>query len=89
MTTLEISNRAKKDLKRIGPGANRTYISAGLQELAGGAANLDVKTVDAHPPWLRLRIGDFRILYRPIDGGWWIERIVNRRDLLEAIKTLS
>jgi hypothetical protein len=89
MTTVEISNRAKKDLRRIGPGVNRTHIASGLRDLADGVANLAVKPVTGHPPWLELRIGDFRFLYRPIEDGWWVERIVNRKDLFEAIRTLT
>ena len=46
------------------------------------------KALDGHAPWLRLRIGDYRALYRPIEGGWWVERVVNRRDLEQALTTL-
>jgi mRNA-degrading endonuclease RelE of RelBE toxin-antitoxin system len=89
MATIEISSRAKKDLKRIGPGVNLTRITVGLRDLEAGVANLDVKTVDGHRPWLRLRIGEFRVLYRPLGGDWWVERVMNRQDLREAVKTLG
>jgi hypothetical protein len=49
---------------------------------------LDVTALEGRAPWLRLRVGNCRVLYRPIEGGWWIGRIVNRRDLLQAVKTL-
>lgn len=48
-------------------------------------------------PWHRLRIGDYRILYRAIDRGeaadadvrWLVARVVHRRDLDRAISTLT
>jgi len=49
----------------------------GLRELDAGAANLDVKALEGRPQWRRLRIGAFRVLYRPTDNGLWIERIIN------------
>jgi mRNA-degrading endonuclease RelE of RelBE toxin-antitoxin system len=88
MSTITISNRAKRDLRRIGPGPHRDQVTKGLKTLAEGAANLDIKALDGHAPWLRLRIGDYRALYRPIEGGWWVERVVNRRDLEQALTTL-
>ena len=36
----------------------------------------------------RVRVGDYRILYRPTDWGLWVERIVNRQDLKRAMTTL-
>jgi len=46
---------------------------------------------------LRLRVGDWRVLYRPLseaeasDGGsgLLVARVVNRRDLLLAARTLG
>lgn len=88
MSTVQISNRAKRDLRKMGSGPHRAAVLDGLLALEQGAANLNVVAIAGHPPWLRLRIGDFRVLYRPIPAGWWAERIVNRRDLMEAVKTL-
>jgi mRNA-degrading endonuclease RelE of RelBE toxin-antitoxin system len=88
MSTIEISNRAKRDLRRMGPGPHRDQVTKGLQALTEGAANLDIKPIDGHPPWLRLRLGDYRVLYRITENGWWVERVVNRRDLKEAVATL-
>jgi mRNA-degrading endonuclease RelE of RelBE toxin-antitoxin system len=46
------------------------------------AANLDIKALTGAKPWLRLRVGDYRILYwqRPEDV-YEVGRIVHRRDL--------
>jgi hypothetical protein len=57
--------------------------------MAAEAPNLDVKPLKASGPWARLRVGEYRILYRPIDGGWLVERLVDRRDLERAIGTLE
>jgi hypothetical protein len=27
-----------------------------------------VKALEARPPWIRLRVGDWRVVYRPLDG---------------------
>jgi hypothetical protein len=63
-------------------------------------ANLDIKTLVGRPPWLRLRRGEYRVLYRPLtDGelqalhasekaGFLVERLVDRGDLERAASTL-
>ena len=46
-------------------------------------------------PWHRLRIGDYRMLYRAVDHGeaadadarWLVARVVHRRDLQRAVST--
>ncbi len=85
---IEFSNRARRDLRRVGPSADRQRIVDGLRALEAGAENLDIREIEGQSPWRRLRVGDYRVLYRPIDGGWWVERIINRRDLDKALGTL-
>lgn len=87
--------RAQRDLRGI-DRFERRRIAAALDELASGAENLDIKAVVGQPPWLRLRTGNWRVLYRPatqqetLDGiGWVIGRVINRRELERAIRTLS
>ncbi len=75
-------------MRRIGAGPDRHRIADGLRSLETGAANLDIKPLEGRPPWRRLRIGDYRVLYRPTDNAIWVERIINRRDLDKAIDTL-
>jgi len=62
--------------------------------------SLDIKALQGRTPWLRLRSGDYRLLYRPLrpdelaqrpadsEAGYLIERIVHRRDLEQAVVTL-
>jgi hypothetical protein len=63
--------------------------------------NLDVKALRGRSPWLRLRVGDWRIVYRPLTRaelkrldsdeleGYLVARIVNRRDLERTLRTLE
>jgi len=86
--TVRLSRRAERDLRRLDPQV-RKRIATGLQALAAEAPNLDIKALTASGDWARLRVGEHRILYRPIEGGWLVERIVDRRDLERAIGTLE
>ncbi len=90
MPELHLRRAAQKDLRRIGPGPERTRIIAGLARLAEGGENLDIKAIVGSSGWLRLRIGSYRVCYLPTpsinDSGeltltYAVERIVHRRDL--------
>lgn len=82
-------------MRKLDP-RERRRVTAALDELAAGAENLDVKALVGRPPYLRMRVGDWRVLYRPSNeqevaaggAGWFIFRIVNRRDLERAARTL-
>ena len=86
--TSRLSRRAERDLQRLDPQV-RGRIATELQALAAEAPNLDIKPLKASGAWARLRVGEHRILFRPIEGGWLVERIVDRRDLQRAIGTLE
>lgn len=89
MYTIEVSARAETDLRRIQRGPQRRLLRDGIQMLAEPSANLDVKAVIGHPPWRRLRVGDFRVLYRPVDATTLlVGRVVDRGDLERAIAAL-
>ena len=49
-------------------GPQRRRVSDALESLAAGAENLDVKALAGRTPWLRLRVGDWRVLYRPLSA---------------------
>jgi mRNA-degrading endonuclease RelE of RelBE toxin-antitoxin system len=109
MNHLELSKQAQRDLRRMGRGSDRDrVIKALFEELPAVPTpqNLDVKALQGMRPWMRLRIGDWRILYRsltaaemeqvrargkPVDGphGFLVDRVVNRRDLAEAVTSLA
>lgn len=89
MRDVTLRPRAERDLRQIGPGPERTRIAAGLRELGADAANLDVKALAGAAPWLRLRVGNYRVLYRAAgESAYVVERIVHRRDLDRAVDRL-
>lgn len=63
----ELTPRAQKDLRKIDPRVRKRLVE-GLDRLAEipPAANLDIDTISGHEPFRRLRIGDWRIIYRPL-----------------------
>lgn len=93
--SVELTRRALRDLRRL-DRADRRRIAEALEELATGDGNLDVKPLVGRPPYLRLRVGDWRVLYRRADPqeaasggpGWYVLRIINRRDLERAARSL-
>jgi mRNA-degrading endonuclease RelE of RelBE toxin-antitoxin system len=92
-----LSRRAERDLRRIGAGSDLTRVRQALEGLAAGAALLDIKALAGAAPWHRLRVGDYRVLYRAVDldeavdpnARWLVARIVHRRDLERAVSTLT
>lgn len=90
---IELAPRAVRELRRV-DRADRQRIREALDNLAAGSENADVKALAGSAPWLRLRVGDWRVLYRPLvetEGapGLLVARVVNRRDLLRAVRTLT
>ncbi len=66
---VEVSRRAERDLRRIGSGRDRKplddALAVGLTAVPP-PGNLDVKALEGRAPWLRLRVGGYRVLYRPL-----------------------
>ena len=97
MRGIALSRGAERDLRRIGPGEALARIRVALEGLSGGASDLDVKPLVGVAPWHRLRVGDYRILYRAVEGSeaadndtrWLVARIVHRRELERAVSTLT
>lgn len=97
VTAIELTNRAVKDVKALDRGT-RDRIREGLEQLRENYDNLDVVLLAGSAPWRRLRVGDFRVLFRPMtveeartfaaDRGFFVARIVNRRDLHRAVANL-
>jgi mRNA-degrading endonuclease RelE of RelBE toxin-antitoxin system len=85
---VRLSARAERDLRRLDP-PTRLRIAQGMRALQAGAPNLDVKALKGSAPWWRLRVGEHRVLCRTIEGGWLVERIVDRRDLERAVRSLQ
>lgn len=80
--------RAERDLRALEAG-ERKRIADTLRLLAAGAENLDIKALKGAAPWLRLRVGDYRVICRRAEATLVITRIVDRRDLELAVSTLK
>ena len=67
---LEFASKATRDLRKLAKSNRESAekIRAALDDLCGGAMNLDVKRIGGHPPWRRLRVGDWRVLYRELSS---------------------
>jgi len=60
--------------------------------------NLDVKSLEGLSPWLRTRVGEHRIICRPLTAvelrgtgsslGFYVARIIDRKQLPTALKNL-
>ncbi|HUF58198.1 MAG TPA: type II toxin-antitoxin system RelE/ParE family toxin [Actinomycetota bacterium] len=97
VANVQLSADAKEDLAAFRRDKRAlTRIRRALTNLEDEAPNLDIQTLTGRAPWKRLRAGDWRILFRPFTpaeiehygGGYLVARIVNRRDLERAIRTL-
>ncbi len=102
MYRVELSKRALRDLRRIDHKSRRRLLDLLENELAvePQPANLDIKPLTGRAPWLRVRRGEYRVLYRPLtpselqnlavqaQAGFLVERVVDRGDLERAASTL-
>jgi mRNA-degrading endonuclease RelE of RelBE toxin-antitoxin system len=105
MRHVELSRQAVRDLRKITYATGLDRLEAALtRQLTADPPpdNLDVKPLQGRAPWLRLRVGDWRIIYRPLAReeldrvrvgdeaeGFLVARIVNRRDLERTLRTLD
>jgi mRNA-degrading endonuclease RelE of RelBE toxin-antitoxin system len=97
MSRIVLSRRAERDLRRIGRGEALARLREALAGLAVGEAILEVKPLAGSAAWHRLRVGDYRILYRAVepeeagesDVRFLVARIIHRRDLERAVATLE
>ncbi|MGH9155346.1 MAG: type II toxin-antitoxin system RelE family toxin [Acidimicrobiales bacterium] len=90
-----VARRAERDLRGLGT-TDLARIRSAVIGLARGAQG-DVKALAGSPPWLRMRAGDYRILFRPLTAaelgreepaGWLIARVVHRSELERAVRGL-
>ena len=105
MNYIEINTRFLNDLRRLPPRVQQRVSTAlDALQLEPLPLNLDIKSLKGHWPWLRLRVGDWRILFRPLtqreldvicqrEGSrftrdYYVETVVNRRELGRVSKRL-
>ena len=61
---IELSRRAQRDLRSLRRSPDFSRALEGLDRLAEGGEILDIKALQGAAPWLRLRVGDERMIYR-------------------------
>lgn len=76
---LEFATPSERDIRRL-PASAKRRIRVALEELVAipTPANLDVTAITGHAPFLRLRVGEFRVIYRPLTGDE-LTRLSSRR----------
>jgi len=92
MMRIELSRRAQRDLRVIAGRSKQDYerIRNSLESLAKADDSLDIAPLQGRKPWRRMRVGDWRVLFRPIKGGGFlVARVINRRDLHTVVRTLE
>lgn len=97
---VQFSKRGARDVERLSK-PQRVRVRKVLDSLSHEPppTNLDVRPLVGHEPWLRLRIGTLRLIFRRLTTeesrsrairghGYLVERVVDRRDLDEAVRPL-
>jgi mRNA interferase RelE/StbE len=59
---VETRPRVRRDLRKLDEGARAGVLSA-IRELAEDPRLAGVRPLKGHRPWLRIRVGDYRIIY--------------------------
>ena len=81
---VEYHKSFERDLQRVRDQNLLDRVEAVLVELEG-SEDLDsisnIKTMKGHPDYFRVRIGDFRLGFKRIDGGVRIIRFLSRGDI--------
>ena len=91
MAAVELSRRAVRDLDRL-PKRTAARVADALERLGADprASSLDVKALVGRRPWLRLRVGNHRVLFR-ISADQrviLVARVIDRRELEQAVASL-
>jgi mRNA-degrading endonuclease RelE of RelBE toxin-antitoxin system len=82
------SREALRDRRSI-PEERIAEIASHLELVAAGKArNLDIKALKGLKPWLRLRVGDYRVVYRTSGRSILVARVVSRQELESALNRL-
>jgi mRNA interferase RelE/StbE len=74
MYRIELKKQAKKFMDKL-PPPERKRIVHEIERLPDGKS-LDIKPLKGHPGLLRLRVGDYRIIYT-VDHGKWIVLVID------------
>lgn len=98
--SVQIGARAEKDFRRLDGPTRQRVRSVLVDKLTTvpRPENLDAKPLAGLSPWRRVRVGDHRIVYRPLTVaklrrtsaavGWYVARIIGRQEFTKALKNL-
>jgi len=89
---VELDRQAQRDLRRLHPDDHRAALRGMADILTQEPlpANANDRALKGRSPWRRLRVGELRILWRPVsDGHRRVARVIHRRDLERAVRTLG
>jgi mRNA-degrading endonuclease RelE of RelBE toxin-antitoxin system len=94
---VDLARQAQRDLHKLRRSPDLKRLQVAIESLRSQGLHADVKALEGARPWLRLRTGDWRIIYRKYsqaevdergEDGYVVARIVNRRDLADAVRSL-
>lgn len=99
MAHVEFGPDVDRDVRRARRSGEAKRIAEAIAALEREDPGLDIVALQGRAPWRRLRSGDWRIIHRPLTPaevkklgrkgrGYLVARVVNRRDLERAIRTL-
>ena len=97
MLNVQLSRAASRDLRKLYRDTQTLgRLRQALRDLEAENLNLDIKALSGRPPWHRLRVGEWRILFRPfsreeaqrLGNGCLVARVVNRKDSDLAARSL-
>jgi mRNA-degrading endonuclease RelE of RelBE toxin-antitoxin system len=96
--SVELASAAQRDLKKLRRSPDLQRIKRAILALPGGNPSLDIAVLLGAAPWRRLRVGSWRILFRPVTGeerrrtgsqaAFLVARVVDRKELHKAVSTL-
>jgi len=97
---VQLSRRARKDIERLSSSTrSRVRVAIGGLVETPPRSNLDIRQLTGRSPWLRLRVGDVRVILRQLtrtetsllgmdSPGYLVSPVVDRRDLDDALRPL-
>lgn len=101
MHDVQLGSKATRDLRKIKDDRARRDVGRFLKdELTADPLpeNVDIVALSGKTPWMRGRCGEHRVIFRPLtsdevregfETGYLVARIVDRKELQRAVKTLT
>ncbi|MGH2852658.1 MAG: type II toxin-antitoxin system RelE family toxin [Solirubrobacteraceae bacterium] len=88
---VELDRQAQRDLRKLHPDDHRAALRAMADVLTHEPlpAKANDRALKGAAPWRRLRVGELRILWRAVGERRRGARVIHRRDLERAVRTLG